>query len=210
MLALLTVSVLFGLLLWRAGEIYAEQDTFDGARLPEVDAIVVLAGARGRLAQASDIWFRYFETQPQKLPVLFLSGLGPKVGQTALATQIRRGVLAELFDQDVPTSRVVLETESQNTEENALYFSHYAVSRGWKKILLVTSPYHMRRARFIFENTLVRDGVSIQIETASTASEFFERGNWRESILGIELTISEYLKWLAYQWTWGSDPKLAR
>ena len=35
-----------------AGDIYEYQDTVDGVHLPEVDAIVCLAGGRGRAAEA--------------------------------------------------------------------------------------------------------------------------------------------------------------
>src|SRR3954468_23943056 len=44
-----------------AGDIYEYQDTVDGVHLPEVDAIVCLAGGRGRIMAAGDIWYRYWE-----------------------------------------------------------------------------------------------------------------------------------------------------
>ena len=46
--ALLLASIL-------AGEIYDYQDTVDGVHLPKVDAIVVLAGGKGRISAAGDL-----------------------------------------------------------------------------------------------------------------------------------------------------------
>src|ERR1017187_6074086 len=71
-----------------AGDIYDYQDTVDGVHLPHVDAIVCLAGGRGRIAAAGDIWYRYWELAhsplvgigknpvPDQTPILYLSGMG--------------------------------------------------------------------------------------------------------------------------------------
>src|SRR5690348_11457137 len=50
-----------GIAYYSAGEIYEYQDTVDGAHLPNIDAIVCLAGGRGRIAAAGDLWYRYWE-----------------------------------------------------------------------------------------------------------------------------------------------------
>src|SRR3954468_24192617 len=44
-----------------AGDIYEYQDTVDGVHLPPVDAVICLAGGRGRIQAAGDIWYRYWE-----------------------------------------------------------------------------------------------------------------------------------------------------
>ncbi|MEK7691501.1 MAG: hypothetical protein AAB425_10835 [Bdellovibrionota bacterium] len=95
-----------------AGEIYDYQDTVDGANLPGVDAIVCLAGGRGRIAFAGDLWYRYWEqTDPgAAVPTLYLSGMGHQSNWQSLSYQIRRGVIDVLTQKNV-----VLETESTNT-----------------------------------------------------------------------------------------------
>ena len=58
-LALIALGMALGSLLLAylsAGEIYEYQDSVDGVHLPPVDAIVCLAGGRGRIAAAGDIW----------------------------------------------------------------------------------------------------------------------------------------------------------
>jgi uncharacterized SAM-binding protein YcdF (DUF218 family) len=57
----------------------------------------------------------------------------------------------------IAESRIVLETESRNTRENADYTKRIADARGWKSLLLVTSAFHMPRAEKEFE----RAGLSV-------------------------------------------------
>lgn len=201
-LGVLTFALVF------AGEIYEYQDSFDGAHLLEVDAIVCLAGGRGRIAAAGDLWYRYWEAASRdeaKLPVLYVSGMGPLANWNVFARQLRRGVLESLKPE-----HVVLETESVNTESNALWLARYARQRGWSRMLLVTSPYHMRRARYIFERVLREAGRSVEISTVSVIQEPFEAGEWRTALHSVRVTVIEYVKWLYYKSFWKPDPAALR
>ncbi|MGK5086089.1 YdcF family protein [Bdellovibrionota bacterium FG-2] len=177
-----------------AGDIYEYQDSVDGVNLPQVDVIVVLAGGRGRISAAGDVWYRYRETAEAPIkPILFISGMGHQSNWAVLSRQIRRGVFSELKPENV-----VLETESGNTDANAQYFARYAKDRGWTRILLMTSPYHMKRARYVFERRLP----GIHIETQSVYQDPFESGEWRFSVHGIRVTMDEYWKWIYYKLFW--------
>ncbi|MBC7692510.1 MAG: YdcF family protein [Methylotenera sp.] len=192
-----------------AGDVYEYQDSVDGVHLPQVDAIVCLAGGRGRIAAAGDLWYRYWEHAqgpafeeygdlPPKTPILYISGMGKGSTWNVLAKQVRRGVLEDLKPKDV-----ILETESTNTEENAEYLMKYAKERGWKKILLMTSRYHMRRSQIIFGKNIEKAALPLQVETLSVYQEPFEPGEWRGTFHGIRVTMLEYLKWLYYKAFWG-------
>jgi len=180
-----------------SGTVYDYTDTVDGVNLPQVDAIVVLAGGRGRLAAAGDLWSRYRGSEHE--PTLYFSGVGSQTTFKVIQSQLRSGVSAVLKPE-----QVVLENESTNTEENARLLAKNARTRGWKKVLLVTSRYHMKRARLIFgkvlETNLPADVVGI--ETLSVYQEPFEPGEWIWSPQGIRVTVGEYLKWLYYSRVW--------
>ena len=192
-----------------AGEIYDYQDTVDGVHLPEVDAIVCLAGGRGRIAGAGDIWYRYWELVhtplvgtdkspiPERAPILYLSGMGLKSTFKVLSHQLRRGVL-----EVIKPENVILETESVNTEANARVLARFAKQRGWKKVLLITSSYHMKRARYMFDAVLKDEGLSVDVETLSVYQEPFEPGEWRASFHGIRVSVIEFLKWVYYKSFW--------
>jgi len=192
----------------RAGSIYEYSDSIDGAILPDTDAIVVLAGGRGRISAAGDFWFRYREREEEgvieRSPILYLSGLGPTVTFDQLHRQVRAGVYKTMRPSDV-----VLETESRNTEENALWVVKNARLRGWKRVVLMTSPYHMRRSQWIFQSVLKEAQVSLKVESLSIDQEPFNVDEWRTSFTGVRMTIVEYLKWLYYTTFWkpGEVPK---
>jgi uncharacterized SAM-binding protein YcdF (DUF218 family) len=199
-----------------AGSIYTYQDTVDGVRLPPVDAIVVLAGGRGRIAVAGDLWNRYRELlRPGAPPVLYFSGVGPQTTFGLIQGQLRPGVT-----EVIRAEQVVVENESSNTEENALWLARYARERGWTRVLLVTSSYHMKRARLIFSTVLADearrrnamrslDRASLQpvaVETLSVYQEPFEPGEWLTSLHGARVTLTEYLKWVYYTRFWVPKP----
>jgi hypothetical protein len=202
-----------GLGLIVAGDIYEFQDSVDGIHLPPVDAVVCLAGGRGRILAAGDIWYRYWETSqkpvsgvertpvPPRPPILYISGMGHQAGWNVLTRQVHRGVLGSLKPENV-----VLETESANTEENALLLLQHARKRGWERILLMTSSYHMRRAKLIFQRMAEAQGVRLEIETLAVQQEPFDPMEWRAHSHGIRVTVIEYLKYLYYKRFWTPPP----
>ena len=85
---------------------------------------------------------------------------------------------------------------------NAEWVVRYSRERGWKRILLMTSPYHMKRARFMFEVVTRNAGVPLDVQTLSVYQEPFEPGEWRGGLHGIRVTVTEYLKWIYYKTFW--------
>lgn len=190
-----------------AGDLYDYQDTVDGVHLPPVDAIVCLAGGRGRIAAAGDLWYRYWEARGPKgaknVPMLYMAGMGPQSNLNVLRMNLRTGVRSV-----IRAKQVVIEKESFNTEANAQWFAQHLSEqlkkgeKGWQRVILITSPYHMRRARWIFEQVLQKQGVEVRLETHSAFQEPFENDEWRMSLHGSHVTVLEYLKWLYYRYFW--------
>lgn len=50
----------------------------------------------------------------------------------------------------IAEERLLLEERSRNTRENARYTAEVAQGRGWSRLLLVTSAYHMQRSQECF------------------------------------------------------------
>ncbi len=53
---------------------------------------------------------------------------------------------AQLERWGIPRERIVLEERARNTRENAVFSAEIARARGWSRLLLVTSAFHMPRA----------------------------------------------------------------
>lgn len=186
----------FFLLAYAAGwVIYDYQDTVDLEEdLPEVDVIVCLAGGRGRISAASELWYRYRQQAGEQgaYPVLFVSGMGKGAKWDIFSKQVDSKILALLREEDV-----ILENLSSNTLENAEVFATAARQEDWTKVLLVTATYHMRRAVYLFNKSL--NDPEITIETLSVYQSPFSANEWKKSFNGIRVTLFEFIKWVFYR-----------
>lgn len=127
------------------------------AAAPAADAIVVLGGGTtGRHPEQPEVEiaasgvrllhaFRLYKAG--KAPLLLLSGDGLSPGDSE-ASQMR----AILAEWGVPVSAMALEERSRNTHENAVETVALAERRGLRRLLLVTSAFHMRRALALFRH----------------------------------------------------------
>ncbi|OFW06391.1 MAG: hypothetical protein A3I61_19755 [Acidobacteria bacterium RIFCSPLOWO2_02_FULL_68_18] len=96
----------------------------------------------------------------------------------------------------VPASDIILETKAANTRDNVEFVSTILRERGWRRILLVSSPYHMRRAMLTWRK-LSRDVVVIPSPVPNSQFYAHERGPTLEQVRGIA---HEYVAILAYWW----------
>ena len=202
---LVWVLIGLGFAIFLAGDVYRYQDTVQITSLPEVDAIVCLAGGRGRLSAASQVWYAYSEqgkSKSQKTPILYLSGVGPQLSWSQLAWQLKP--TQKFADHMISPADVVFENESLNTSENARLLLKYAQSQQWRRILLMTSSYHMKRAQFIFKHVLATNESPIEVETLSVTQEPFTLEGWASDWNGARVTLFEYLKLVYYQWVWAN------
>ncbi|GAM08203.1 hypothetical protein OR1_00474 [Geobacter sp. OR-1] len=106
------------------------------------DAIVVLTGGRGRVDEGVKLY------RAGKADWLFLVGVDPSV---------RKSDLYRDNPGDRRSERVVLEKNSRNTLENALYSRELILGNRITSVTLITSRYHMKRATLFFRAVLPRD-----------------------------------------------------
>ena len=124
---------------------------------PQADAIVLLGGGMcgnpkvspyPEMNMAADrVWHAARLWKTGKAPVVISSGANDLFTTKPL-----------LKDFGLPEEAILVENESRNTEENAKFVARFLAERrgtaadGAKpKVLLVTSAFHMRRAKFMFE-----------------------------------------------------------
>lgn len=155
-----------------------------------VDAIIVLGDdnyAADRAFHAAD---------------LYRSGLAPVV--VASGRMIRaRSSFADIMQQDlesfgIPAASIVkFSHRGENTREEAEAMQEFIAGRRWRKILIVTSNYHARRARFIFER-LAPPGVAVHVSSARDSD--FDPSRWWETRLGRKLFLGELLGYVVARW----------
>ena len=114
------------------------------ADTPKVDAIVVITGGKGRIEHAASL------LADGKGKRLLIAGADPSVRKADLVRRL--GGKERLFDCCVD-----LGSESVDTRSNAEEANRWLERRRYKSIRLVTSDWHMRRARYEFNRQLDSD-----------------------------------------------------
>jgi uncharacterized SAM-binding protein YcdF (DUF218 family) len=156
----------------------------------QADAMIVLGDDNydgDRAAHAADLY------RMGLAPIVVASGrlLRPYAG---IADMMER----DLESRGVPSASIVkFSHRGENTREEAETLAGLIAGRGWKRILVVTSNYHARRARFIFERVLPT-GVSVHVSGGRDSE--FDPSRWWETRQGQKLFIDEVLGYVAARW----------
>jgi len=96
----------------------------------------------------------------------------------------------------VPPSAIQLETHAANTYQNVTLTRAIAESNGWHHVLLVSSPYHMRRAVLTWRR--VAPGIDVT-PTPVPVSQFYAHG-YGASLDQIRGIAQEYAAIVTYWW----------
>lgn len=189
--ALVLAAGLYGFI--QLGSFLAAED-----RLDKADAIVVLSGTPMR--------------RPLEAADLFLAGYAPRVvltretrdaGELALAergvpvpenVEVVRDVFVTL---GVPRDAIIIPpTIHDSTAAEAVTLRALASRHGWRRVIVVTSPYHLRRAGFALRREL--GGTGVQVIMHGTRYELSQPGTWWQRRSDVRTIVSEVPKLIAY------------
>lgn len=107
-------------------------------------------------------------------------------------------IARDLESQGVPASAIVrFSNRAKDTLEEAEGLRVLVAQKGWRRILLVTSNYHTRRARYIFRKVLPG---SISLEVGGASDSGFEPATWWESRQGRKTFFLETVGYLVAVW----------
>lgn len=93
--------------------------------------------------------------------------------------------------EGVPATDIYLDETSTNTRENATNVASIVTSAGFKSMILVTSPYHQRRALITFQRAF---GSDVVIINHSSYDQAWRRSAWWATAYSRSLTMSEFQK----------------
>lgn len=162
----------------------------------QADAIVVFAGGAGESGQAGG---GYQERVKQAVD-LYKAGYAPRMifstGFVSVAFEEGEVMRSLAMANGVPPEAIILETHARNTYENVVRTNEILETYGWKRVLLVSSPYHMRRAMLTWKQSA--PGTEA-VSTPVPASQFYlhDGGPNLSQIRGI---LQEYAAIALYWW----------
>ena len=120
--------------------------------LVKSDAIVAISGDTGaRTDTAVALW------KDGWAPLIIFSGAAIDPESVSSAEIMRR----EAVRQGVPESATLIEPSSTTTDENATEVAKLLSDRRMSSAILVTSPWHQRRASMAFSRALAPRGVAL-------------------------------------------------
>ena len=126
--------------------------------LAKSDVIVAVSGDAGpRTATAVALWKAGFA------PLILFSGASSDPDSVSSAEIMKR----EAVRQGVPDGAILIEPLSATTEENAKRTAELMTDRGLHTAILVTSPYHQRRAALLFGRAFTPAGLTFRNHPAS-------------------------------------------
>jgi uncharacterized SAM-binding protein YcdF (DUF218 family) len=149
-------------------------------------------------------------TRPFRAAELFQQGLAPQIvipreenspaaelGLYPNGTDVSVNVLKKL---GVPEQNIVIipiEGGVTSTRDEAVALRRYAAAHGLQRVIVVTSSFHTRRARWIIARTL--SGSSVTFAMAAVPEWKFDDTNWWREERGLISLTNEYIK-LVYYW----------
>lgn len=146
--------------------------------LEQADVIVVVSGGDNnkRIEKGVELYKEGWA------PVVLFSGAAAE-GNVSNALAMKRIAIKK----GVPSNDILIEELSKTTIENAGFSAKIIKEKGYKKIILVTSPYHQRRTFQLFQEELP----DVKILNQSAQDEDWRKKGWWQTNIGRFLTVGE-------------------
>ncbi|MEK3683110.1 YdcF family protein [Paenibacillus sp. FSL R10-2736] len=142
------------------------------------DVIIVLSGGRGRVEQGAELYDLHHALHLILSNVSESGGPSGDMHQTALALGI-------------PEEAILTEDAAQSTYQNAQFTLPIMKQHGFKSAIVVSSDFHMRRVKFIFDQVYKKSGIEL---TYIGADSGYNAKTWWSDRYSRETTFNEYIK----------------
>lgn len=172
-------------LLRAAGGYWAIEDT-----LAKSDALVILSDDN------------FTGDRATRAAELFRAGFAPRVIASGRRLRAYAGI-AELIERDLVDRGVPQEAilrfpqDGDSTLEEAQELLPFAARQKWNRLIIVTSNYHTRRARYIYKRVFP---ASIEIRVAGARDAAYDPANWWYSRKGLKLFFTETVGMIVAAW----------
>ncbi len=181
-----------GFILEKAGRYLYYKDEMKPA-----DVIVILAGEE---TERVEYGVKLFKEGWARKDRIILAG-GPLIWRYTWASLMKEHAIF----LGVPKNAILLEDESRTTEEDVRFTQEILNKYGYKSCILVTSPYHSRRATRIFRKIM---GDKIILISAPAEKSWFSFDEWWKRRRDRAMVLNEYSKFM-WLWIFGLKDNLA-
>ena len=159
--------------------------------LKQMDAVVVLSG--GGLSRREE-GAKLFKERYAKIFVL------TETGETVsdLGVNYSTVLKQEAIQMGIPDDGILITQEhANNTLEEAIAVKQLLENSELKSAVIITDPFHTRRARMLFQD--VFEDTDIDINVRPVIGSWYRSDTWFASKRGWEATVQEYLRIIGYK-----------
>ena len=176
------------------GRFLTKEDSIDKA-----DAIAVLAGTRlDRPLEGADLYQSGYAPSivlTYEVPERALGAVAQRGAALPVAADEAREVMVKL---GIPPSAIIQPARiHRNTAQEAQTLRQLARERGWHRIIVVTSPYHLRRAGLAMRREL--NGTGVEVEMHGTRYVAANPDRWWANREDLRWVLDEGAKLIAYE-----------
>jgi uncharacterized SAM-binding protein YcdF (DUF218 family) len=167
------------------GEGWVVEDTLERS-----DAILVLSDDN------------FYADRATRAAQIYRQGLAPIVVASGRRLRPYAGV-AELIEHDlvergVPKDKILrIAHDADNTRDEAKALAQVAKQKKWRSVIVVTSNFHTRRARYIFSHVFPED---VKIRISGVRDGDFDPDRWWEKRISVKDLVREMAGMLVAIW----------
>lgn len=155
----------------------------------KADAMVILGGDSGsRTLKGIELYKEGYA------PRVILTGL--EEGEPGAQNYYLHWRSQMLLSAGMPKRALQFDTVSRNTWEEAENTLKKAQAAGWKTVLVVSDPPHMRRLNWVWSKLKRGTGVSVVLVAASPS--WWDAKRWWRNDISAKFVTNEYLKMAYY------------
>ena len=168
-----------------AGEGWVVEDTLERS-----DAILVLSDDN------------FYADRATRASQVYRQGLGAVVVASGRRLRPYAGI-SELIEHDliergVPKDKILrVAHDSDNTRKEAQVLVQVANQKKWHSVIVVTSNYHTRRARYIFSHIFPKE---IQVRITGAHDDDFDPESWWEKRISVKKFVQEIASMVVAIW----------
>lgn len=139
----------------------------------QADTIIVLSGGQGRVEKAAELYQAGFASS-----LILTNGLESKMLSIATSSGI-------------PQDAILLENAALSTYQNAEYTLPIMKEHGYTSAIVVSSDFHMRRVKLLFDRVYKGSGIELTYVSSETS---YNASRWWSNHRSRETTFNEYVK----------------
>jgi uncharacterized SAM-binding protein YcdF (DUF218 family) len=122
----------------------------------------------------------FYADRATRAAELFRRGMAPEIVASGRRLRPFAGIaelmVHDLLERGVPKDKIeAFPQDADNTREEAMALAQFAARKKWRSVIVVTSNYHTRRARYIFHRVFPS---AIRVRIASARDGDFDPDQW--------------------------------